>query len=846
MATGPIGHNDTRAAMLAAQRRAQEAARKAAEEARRKAAEEAARKAAEEAKKKAAEEARKKAAEEAKKKAAEEAQKKAAAEKAEKANKADKAEKKDDTPEVSQKGAAEELTNRGLNKTLDKALKKPAKPIEPDEAKIEQKGVQDDISKAKTPEDVKKAADRSKTLNERIKATEDPRIDKKMRQEIGKTDDDLQKANKAVAKLESSQKALEGSPEEKASETARLLSNPDEVKGAIKDLSVLKESPVAEKLEKDVKAIAEKADPEALSKQLDKEPDLSKYSPEMAGNLTKLRQAGDPKLNASIDKVATGVLNREGGLKLEDVKKNPALGQLVAPLQNSADPAVKGKVDSTVKAWAKESITENLKGKEKKEGAEAAVKGFQSEMADIANKTGLGAAIQAQGPQALEEAKGEIEDVAKKGMGFFEKLGSAVGDVVGGAVDFFDKGIDLVGEGVGFVGKTAGKAVDLLGDGIDFVADTTGKIQAAAIETTGHLVGEGLEALGAEDMGKAVKSGSKQAADIVKDVADQVGNVANSFVDGVGGALEGTTDGLQFIIQEPVQAAKGFYTIGKAVVTGDTDTLKAVGKALVDEAFVNPQTGKFDIAYGTGYVAANVIPMLVTGGGSSAATGANASSKFAKVGTFAARADQVMDGARALQSLDVAGVVNSAKALKAPLAAGDDLARLGRTKAFLKNPKNYAQNYASHLKSNALVTKGQLRQTLQGLKETATNALQNPGQAAGDLAKQVSSNAKKTRLTTKLAAKSAVRGLKTRDMAQFQKAVEFMNKNPLVQGINSGITRGTKIAEIINDPLKPIADRFGTMVNKTFENYTRAGQRSVETVLDATQEAKQQQELAKK
>jgi hypothetical protein len=448
-------------------------------------------------------------------------------------------------------------------------------------------------------------------------------------------------------------------------------------------------------------------------------------------------------------------LNREGGLKLEDVKKNPALGQLVSPLQNSSDPAVKGKVDSTVKAWAKESLTENLKGKEKKEGAEAAVKGFQSEMADIANKTGLGAAIQAQGPQALEEAKGEIEDVAKKGMNFFEKIGSAVGDVVGGAVDFFDQGIDLVGEGVGFVGKVAGKAVDLLGDGIDFVADTTGKIQAAAIETTGHLVGEGLQALGAEDMGNAVKSGSKQAADIVKDVSDQIGNVANSFVDGVGGALEGTTDGLQFIIQEPVQAAQGFYTIGKAVVTGDTDTLKAVGKALVDEAFVNPQTGKFDIAYGTGYVAANVIPMLVTGGGSSAATGANASSKMAKVGAFAARADQVMDGARALQSLDVAGVVNSAKALKAPLAAGDDLARLGRTKAFLKNPKNYAQNYASHLKSNALVTKGQLRQTLQGLKETATSAIQNPGQAVGDLAKQVSTNATKTRLTTKLAAKSA-------------------------------------------------------------------------------------------
>lgn len=734
MATGPIGMNDSRA-HLAAQRRAQEAARKRAEEA--------ARKAAEEARKKAAEEAQKKAAEAARKKAAEEAQKRAAAERLDKADKSDKVEAKGAADGPAKPNAVEALTNRGLNK----AIKKPVEPIKPDEAKIEQKGIKDGISSAKTSEDVKKVADRSKTLNERLKVTDDPRIDKQMRKDVAKTDAELQKADKAVTKLETSKKALEGKPEERAAETARLLANPDEVKGAIKDLKVLKDSPVAETLKKDVKAIAEKADPEALAQQLEKEPDLKKYAPEMGGSLAKLRQLDDPKLNAAIDK-----------------------------------------------ATAKDSAK-----------------------AEKAEKT--------------EE------------KGFFGKVGDFFGDVASDTAKLVDKGVNLVGEGVGFVGKTAGKAVDLLGDGVDFVADTAGKVQSTVIKGTGHLVGEGLEALGAESLGKAVKDNSQTAAKLVEDAADKVGNVANSFVDGVGGALEGTADGVQFIIQEPVQAAKGFYTIGKAAVTGDTDTLKAVGKAMVDEAFVNPSTGKFDIAYGTGYIAANVVPMLATGGGSAAATGANAGSKMAKVGAFAARADQVMDGARALQSLDVAGVVNTAKALKAPLEAADDIARLARTKAFIKNPKNYAQNYASHLKGNALVAKGTLRQNIQKLKASATNAVQNPGQVASDLVQQTASNAKKSQLTGKLAAKSVYRGIKNRDMAQFEKAVELMNKNPLVQGLNNGMNRATAIADTINNPLKPLTDRFDTLVNNNISSYTRTGQSGVEAALDVSQLVEQEKKL---
>lgn len=809
---------------LARIRAQQEAKRKAEEEAKRKAEAEAKRKAEEAAKKKAEEEAKKKAEEATKKKAAEEAKK------------ADKAE------QPTQKGAAEDLADKGMKK----AIKKPAEPIAPDEAKVQHKAIQEDVKKAKTPEDVSKVAKKSKDLQERLKVTEDPRIDKEMRKEISKTDDDLQKAAKAVKKIEDSKKKLEGSPEDKAAETARLLSNPDEIEGAIKDLKALKDSPVAETVTKDVKAIAEKADSKGLAEQFSKEPDLAKYPPEMAGNLAKLSQVNDPKLQQSLTKVATEALNKKGGLSLEDIKKNPGVGQLLAPLQNSSDPAVKAKLADTVKGWANESIAKNLEGKEKKAGVDEAMKGFKSDMKDLAKKTGLGEAIQSAAPKAIEDSKKQIAETAEKGSSFFDKAGDFFGDAFGGVIDAVDATTNFVGDAVGFVGEVAGKAVDLLGDGVDFVADTAGKVQGGAIKLAGNVVGEGLEALGAEDAAKLVKDSSQKAGDMVEEAADKIGDVTDSFVDGVGGAIKGTTDGLQFMIKEPTEAAKGIYAIGKAVVTGDTDTLKAMGKALTDEAFINPKTGKFDIAYGTGYIAANVVPMLVTGGSSTAASGANATSKLAKVSNFASRADQVLDVARAVGNADFTTAINSVKAIKAPLAAADDVARLGRTKAFLKNPAQYAKNYANHIKGNVKVAQGQAKLNLKGLKEGATNIMRDPKGAVGDFATQLGKDAKKTQLTGKLAFKSAVKGLKTRDMAQFQKAVDFMNRNPLVQGINQGITRTTGIMDNIAHPLKPITSRIEGAVNANFDAFTGVGKRASEATFDTIQTAAQQEELAKK
>ncbi len=799
------------------------------------------------------EEARKKAEAEAKKKAEEKAKQEAAkkAEQAEKAEKAEKAKKtaKPEETAPSQKGAAEKLAETGIKKGIDKTIKKPAEPISPEDAKVEHKGIKEDLKKVKTPEDMKKVADKSKTLEERLKVTEDPRVDKEMRKEIKATTSEVKKANDAVTKLESSKKALEeGSPEEKANETAKLLGNPEEFQGAVKDLAALKDSPIAKTLEKDVKGIAEKADAKNLAKQLDKEPDLSKYPPEMAKNVAKLTQVNDPDLKQSISKVATGILNKEGGVKLEDVQKNPEKGKILSVLQTSDDPKVKDKLASTVEGWAKDSLTSNLKGKEKKEGVDEAMKGFKKEMEALAKDTGLGATLKDAAPKAVDASKEKIEETAKKGDGFLDAVGGFFGNVFDGVKATVEGTTDLLGGTIGLVGDVANKAVDLVGDGLNFTQDTLGKGAEGLIKFGGNVLGEGLEAVGADELAKDVKQGSEIAGKVVGDYFDVQGDVLNSFADGVGAALKGTTDGLEFIIKEPVQAIQGVATLGKAVVTGDTDTLKAVGKALWDEASINPQTGKFDIAYAGGYIAANVVPMLMTGGGSTAATGANATSKMAqvtgKVSKFANRVDQVFNTAKSVSNMDFLGAIDNAKALKAPLQATDDVARLARTKAFVKNPGQYTKNYAAHIKGNVKVGTAQLNRNIKGFMEGAENIIRNPKQALGDFTTQLGKDAKKTQLTGKIAFKSAVRGLKTRNPAEFQKAVEFMNKNPLVQGINNGLTRANSLMETIKNPLSPLTSRMEGAVNNAFNNnFTGVGQRIQEGMFDTLQTTAQQEEL---
>lgn len=840
MSTGPINNN-----AAAAQARA-EAQRRAAEEARRKAAEEARRKAAEEARKKAQEAAAKKAAEEASKKAREAAAKKAAEELG--------------SSKSENRNFLQRLTD-GPREALAKSF---VQKVSAEEAKAEHQAIREDLKNAKTPEDVAKATDRAQVLQGRLSVSDDPKITLELRQNVEQTRNRLERAGAAVEQLEQAKAELSGTPEERANATARLLSNPEEFQKAVADLAPLAESPVIGPMRKTVNAIADKADPAALASQLQQQPDLSQYPPEMAENLVTLRQLPDPQMQAALDAVGENLLER--GVSYQQVQDNPTLGKLLAPLQNSSDPAVREKLAETVQGWAEESISRNLEGKKKKEGVEEAMEAFKGEMTELAKETGLGPTIQQVGPEAVEARKDDIEDTAKKGRSIFEKIGGVFGDVLGGIGDFFDKGFDVVGDVVGAVGDVAGKGVDLLGDGVNLATDGMGKLYGGAIRGAGSLAANGLDLAGADGLAKNVRESSQAAGDFVENAADKVGDVQNSFVDGVGGAVKGTTDGLKFIAQNPTQAAQGIYMVGKAAVTGDTETLKMMGKAIADEAFINPKTGKFDIAYGTGYIAANVVPMLVTGGGSGAVTGANAATKGAQAATtaaraggaanaasragrlsnFAARTDQLLDTARAVTELDVGGIAKGVGNLTSDVArGGDDAARLSRARAFADNPREYVSNYANHLRGEARTAQAQASRTARSVRDGIADAARNPGQAWDNLTSQAGKTAKRAKLYTKLAGKEALRGLKTRDLDHFKKAIEYMSRNPVVQGLGTAIDRGSKVADMIDNPLKPILGRFEDGITRNFEGLSRVQQRGTEVAMDSLQGITEQQQQQK-
>jgi flagellar biosynthesis chaperone FliJ len=249
--------------------------------------------------------------------------------------------------------------------------------------------------------------------------------------------------------------------------------------------------------------------------------------------------------------------------------------------------------------------------------------------------------------------------------------------------------------------------------------------------------------------------------------------------------------------------------------------------------------------------------MLFTGGGSAAATGGNAVakgataanatskvSKLAKVSNFANKLDQVFNVAKSLNSADFLGAIDNVKALKAPLQAADDVARLGKTKAFIKNPSKYAKNYANNIKGNVKIGTAQLERNIKGFMEGAENIVRNPKQAIDDFTTQLSKDTKKTQLTGKLAYKNFVKGMKSRKPEDFQKALEFMNKNPLVQGLNTGMTKANNLIETIKDPLKPLTSRLeGAVTNNFNNNFTGAGQRVQEGIFDTLQTTAQQEEL---
>lgn len=493
----------------------------------------------------------------------------------------------------------------------------------------ERRAIARGLEEARTPAEVEALAGRAEQLAASVEG------DAELEAKVAPLARRAESARQAVQLIEETQQGLKGTPEARAEATARVLSQA----GALEGLRGLEGSPYAGKAVKAVEAIAKQATPERLAAALTENPDLTAYPPEMAAHLTSLRQAGDPALDAAIDGAAGALLDQPGGLSVEAVRENPALGQLVA---TSSDPAIRAKAAEAAQGWAKASLDRHLEGKEGEDEAKQAVEDFKQEMTDLARETGLGQLVGQGAEAAAQEGQGRIEEVTKDGGGILGGIKNAIGDVAGFvgdiAGDVASVAVDVGGAALKPVsgaieGATGGvaslmrKGVGLAASGLDAGLGGLGKVADVGLDALGKVnpvtlgsraLAGGLDAVGLDGaadkvgaVGDFVENAYDKAGDGIAVATDKVGDQVENFTRGAGDALAGTVQGLGQMAAHPLDTAKGLVFL--ATHPGQ---IKEVGKAMWAEA------SKHGTAGAIGYVAGMVAPMLLTGGASGAATGA--------------------------------------------------------------------------------------------------------------------------------------------------------------------------------------------------------------------------------
>lgn len=571
------------------------------------------------------------AAAEAARRAREEAARRAREEAAKKAREA-AAKKAKEAAEAAAKAKAKEAAK-------EKAKAKEADKPKPEQDKRELEGLKKEIKRLEKPAEAEALAEKAKALADRLaKASDAPA---ELKQDAAAFKDEAEGAHRAVSAITAKRKALEqGKPAERAGATADLLANGGAFQKEIAGLKALKGTPLVKQATESLQRISALAKPQVVASALKDQPDLAKYPAGFAANAAKLRGLKDPTLNQAIDGAARHALETPGALSLENLKANPGLGALVG---GSADPALKAKVAEAAKGWAQKSLDRHLEGKEGEDGVKKALEGFKTELAELAKTTGLGDAIGKGAQAAVKGSQEKIEEASKEGGGFFGSLKNAFGDVMDGLGDFTKKLIDvtplaLAGKGLEKVGLggavkglqgvadasigSFGSLIKLgfgaVGNVADFALDVQGKVG----QTVLGGMGKGLDAVGLDGAGKALEKGGEAYAKGLDFVGDQVGN----FTKGFGDAIGATVTGLGQMAVHPVQTMQA-----TAYLVTHPGQFKEVGKALWKEGT------KHGVAGAVGYVAGNLAPMLLTGGGAAGgligtggrlATAASTASRF--------------------------------------------------------------------------------------------------------------------------------------------------------------------------------------------------------------------------
>jgi hypothetical protein len=581
------------------------------------------------------------------------------------------------------------------------------------------------MGKVRTADGATRLAERAQALATRVGAGEYGKVDRPFAKDLERLSRSATRAGEAVARFEALQDQLNGTPHDQAAATAGLLAKPLQFGADIRALKAFQGSPLLDDQKKAVDAIAKGATPEALARQLAADPDPKNYPAGTVAALAALRGVPDPKLQKALDKVGQTLLDQSAAARTENaealaaqdegnfltralnatkpvetvsdplslsaVKADPALGQLLAPMQASQDPATKAAVADVVKTWGQDALRASLKANETgsddpKARAEKTITDFRAELEGLARTTGLGATLEATSQDALKGvAEGLLDDGSigfeemKANPAYGQLIGSLQADeafkdrvnekVLGMADDMLDDRLDgkegedelkdgiedfqndmkLLGEttGLGFAdeataekffedrqgdfkkvvdegrnalqkgldkaGELVGK-IGFIGDGAGWVWNQAGNLANAQLD----LVGQGLGGLGWE--------GGENALDSVGNGIDTATNHVDSYLQGLGHGVAGIASGALYLVSHPVQSGKGVYAAVK-------DPGKAWDALLSDAK--GGKDGSEAWAHGAGYLVANLLPAILSGGASAAGTTASVASKLGKFGGLA-------------------------------------------------------------------------------------------------------------------------------------------------------------------------------------------------------------------
>lgn len=434
----------------------------------------------------------------------------------------------------------------------------------------------------------------------------------------------------ARAFVQDSLRALDGPPAQAVQAAAALLGDPRKFADALKQLATLRGTPEGAAVKAELDQVVAKATPAAIAAKLAALGDPAALPAETLQQLGRLRALPDPALQAALDQVAMKLLPT---LTPERLARDESLSALVAPLEASANPQAKAALAQAVTGWTKAALDRALAGKQDAAGVEQGIKAFQSELIGLARATGLGGPLQAAAQQVVAERAPELEKIAapkpeKKGL--WGRITGAVSGVVEGVSNVLGNTLKFAVDGIGKVAKVA--------------IDVTAKVSTVGLDLSAAV----LDAVGAD--GAAAKV--READRMVEKAYAAVGNQVDLFAQGVGSAFRDTVTGIGSTIAHPIETVKGI-----AHLVTHPGEIVTVAKTLWDTA---TEKGP---AYALGYVAGNLLPMVLSGGSSTGGT------LGARVGAIAgnSRIAQVAKASKLVQGASkVAG--GAAKAVSASRA----------------------------------------------------------------------------------------------------------------------------------------------------------------------------------